>query len=150
MNKEKRSLEQVALEEEISRYLQEIAEKAERIKRVVPDGERMLQTSYLKEADQNITEQEGIEPYPLSIFGTSEIIGDNSKAGAYFKLTIQRELLLPELAERFSQGTASNSEFDIWMLNGLEESKRKRILRTIAEWERKTGLKVRFEGVIGE
>jgi hypothetical protein len=150
MNKERRLPDQQAEEEARASYLAEIAKKADRISRVIEDDKQILESSFTKEDDQNISEQAGIESYPLSIFGTSELIGDNSKAGGYFKLTIQRELLLPELAERFAHVTAPTIELDIWMLNGLEETKRKRILKTIAQWEQQTGLKVRFEGVVGK
>ncbi|MDH5533428.1 MAG: hypothetical protein OEX81_03310 [Candidatus Pacebacteria bacterium] len=151
MNKEKRSLEQQAIEDAKAKYLREISEKAERVKREIEADKLMLQNSFSREDDANIAEQEGIEPYPLSIFGTSELIGDNSKAGAYFKLTIQTELLLPDLQERFGHVEASNVEFDIWALNSLkDENKRTKILVTIAQWEKQTGLKVRFEGVVGK
>lgn len=150
MNKERRSPGQQAEEEARASYLTEITQKAERISRVIEGDKIILESSFIKEDDQNISEQAGIEPYPLSIFGTSEVISDNSKAGRYFKLTIQRELLLPELEERFTHVTSSTIEFDIWMLNGLEDTKRKRILKTIAQWEHQTGLKVRFEGVVGK
>lgn len=149
MNKEKPSLEQQAIRDAEVKYFREIAEKAERVSREIEDDKLILHNDFIKEGDQDILEQEGIEPYPLSIFGTSEVIGDNSKAGAYFKLTIQKELLLPELEDQFSHVSASTIEFNIWMLNNLEENKRKKILVTIAEWEKQTGLKVRFEGVVG-
>jgi hypothetical protein len=150
MNKERRTHQQVENEENISQDRDELKEKIDKITRQIPDEERILRTTHLKEADQNIVEQVGIEPYPLSIFSTSELIGDNKKAGAYCKLTIQKELLLPELAEQFAHVTAPTIEFNVWMINNLEEQKRKRILKTIAEWEKETGLKVRFEGVVGK
>jgi len=90
------------------------------------------------------------EPYPLSVLGTSEIVLDNKDAGLYMKLTIEIDLLMPELADRFQHVKVKTIEVNEEMLGKLENGKRERILATVAEWERQTQLRVRFDGVVGK
>ncbi len=146
-------------EHEISRldpeqdHLEEVAMRVRETSRIVPHEERMLEN--LSQEDRAALESQSIEPYPLNVFRPSELISDWRKfqdkknAGPYFKLAIEKRLLLPEHKERFSHVEVDFIEFDVWMLEELEKSKRLKILATVAEWERKTGCSIRFEGVVG-
>ncbi len=141
---------------------EEFLKKVEQIRRVIPESERMVsvdcdpkslraEADFLLQNEDYLALQEmDIDPFPLTIFGTSEIIRDNRDTGSYMKLTIDKQLLMPELLNRFEHVTADRVEFDLAMLNALEISKRRKILATIGEWEKQTGLLVRFEGVVGK
>ncbi|MBP9781365.1 hypothetical protein KBC89_01800 [Candidatus Woesebacteria bacterium] len=155
-------LEIATFSDEIEITSKEFLKKVERIRRVIPESERMVSEDcdpkslraqagfLLQQEDYLALQKSDIEPFSLSIFGTSEIIRDNSAAGLYMKLTIDKRLLMPEHTERFGHVTVAMMEFDLAMLNDLEFGKRRKILATLAEWEKQTGLLVRFEGVVGK
>lgn len=132
-------------------HLRELTKKLSEVKRIVPDEERMLHKSRLDSADVQALINRELEPLSILVFGTSEIIRDNPKAGAYIKLTIDKGILetSQELRARFVHVEAPKIEFDIWMLKKLTPETRQRVMMAIADWEQKTGLNVRFEGVIG-
>jgi hypothetical protein len=98
-----------------------------------PDSIRAQAEFVLQQEDYLALEDSNIEPLPLSIFGTSETIRDNRDAGPCMKLTIQKLLLLPELAKRYEHVLVPMVEFDLAMLNDLEFGIRRKILATLAE-----------------